>query len=213
MMPSTRFLASLSRDSGTRHDFSDTGHLLVLLGRRVGGVLQDLARQSRAEPWSACNMTCVRLTRAFIDHHVATCFVQRIDALQSRDELPASSLAVLGKLAHVFILDALRSNMADLAESEILDAAGLRALREAATRAIDALDDDLVGLTDAFQFSDWELNSVLGRYDGNVYAELWRTVNEDNPINTNRREGVVRAFDTLIRPLHETARGTVQSKL
>lgn len=37
-------------------------------------------------------------------------------------------------------------------------------------------------LTDAFGFSDRQLNSALGRYDGRAYEALWEAV-QKNPIN------------------------------
>lgn len=44
---------------------------------------------------------------------------------------------------------------------------------------------EAVQITDAFGFSDYELGSVLGRYDGRVYETLWEEVKKD-PINTER---------------------------
>ena len=41
---------------------------------------------------------------------------------------------------------------------------------------------EAVQITDAFGFSDYELGSVLGRYDGRVYETLWEEVKND-PIN------------------------------
>jgi hypothetical protein len=42
---------------------------------------------------------------------------------------------------------------------------------------------EAVQITDAFEFSDYELGSVLGRYDGRVYETLWEEVKKD-PVNT-----------------------------
>ena len=39
-----------------------------------------------------------------------------------------------------------------------------------------------VGLVDAFDYSDHNLNSVLGRYDGNVYEHLMKWA-ESFPLN------------------------------
>ena len=41
---------------------------------------------------------------------------------------------------------------------------------------------EAVQITDAFGFSDFELGSVLGRYDGRVYEMLWDEVKKD-PVN------------------------------
>jgi len=42
---------------------------------------------------------------------------------------------------------------------------------------------EAVQITDAFGLSDFELGSVLGRYDGRVYENLWDEA-QRNPINT-----------------------------
>jgi len=36
------------------------------------------------------------------------------------------------------------------------------------------LRKDIVALGDAFDFSDYWLNSALGRYDGNVYEDMYK---------------------------------------
>ena len=41
---------------------------------------------------------------------------------------------------------------------------------------------EAVQITDAFGFSDYELGSVLGRYDGRVYETLWEEAKKD-PVN------------------------------
>jgi Acyl-CoA oxidase len=44
---------------------------------------------------------------------------------------------------------------------------------------------EAVQIMDAFQFSDYELGSVLGRYDGKVYETLWEEVRKD-PVNSEK---------------------------
>ena len=41
---------------------------------------------------------------------------------------------------------------------------------------------EAVQITDSFGFSDYELGSVLGRYDGRVYETMWEEVKND-PVN------------------------------
>jgi Acyl-CoA oxidase len=42
---------------------------------------------------------------------------------------------------------------------------------------------EAVQITDAFKFSDFELGSVLGRFDGRVYETLMEEVKRD-PVNS-----------------------------
>jgi acyl-CoA oxidase len=60
-----------------------------------------------------------------------------------------------------------------------------------------------VQITDAFGFTDYELGSVFGRFDGRVYETLWDEVQKD-PVNV---EG---GFSEDIRNLRV---GKNQSKL
>lgn len=55
---------------------------------------------------------------------------------------------------------------------------------------------DAVPLVDSFNFSDFLVNSPLGRYDGNVYEHYFRMV------NTAHAPGVVPPyFESTIKPL------------
>jgi acyl-CoA oxidase len=55
-------------------------------------------------------------------------------------------------------------------------------LRSEISRLCVSLLPERIGLTDAFGFSDWELDSALGVYDGKVYERLWKRAQE-NPLN------------------------------
>ena len=52
---------------------------------------------------------------------------------------------------------------------------------------------EAVQITDSFRFTDYELGSVLGRFDGQVYETLWEEVRKD-PVNVegNFREDIRR---------------------
>jgi len=82
-----------------------------------------------------------------------------------------------------------------------VDAKGERSLRETLKTVSERLLPDVIRLTDAFGFTDWELDSsvyslyiiitavlltsgrsALGRYDGDVYQALWDKAQEE-PLN------------------------------
>ncbi|RCH84092.1 Acyl-coenzyme A oxidase (Acyl-CoA oxidase), partial [Rhizopus stolonifer] len=54
-------------------------------------------------------------------------------------------------------------------------------------RAISELSRDLIPLTDAFGFTDRQLNTALGRKDGRAYEALWEAV-QKNPVNCDQEE-------------------------
>lgn len=210
-MRSTQFLADIQSCGleGQIH-WADRTTQLQILGLRVSRLLKDLASRAKTERWSELNMHCARLTRAFVDHYVATMFHEELSKDKPSD--PRARI-VLSRLLDVFILDSLTIAMPDLAEYDIVPGNSLRSLRQVSIVAMNAISEDLVGLTDAFGFTDWELNSVLGRADGEVYKNLWNVVNEKNPVNTSRTEEVVSGFQTLLRPLHDIASGKAKANL
>lgn len=52
--------------------------------------------------------------------------------------------------------------------------AQLRIIREDLTGTLQKIRENAVSITDAFDFADRELNSVLGRRDGNVYENMYK---------------------------------------
>lgn len=52
------------------------------------------------------------------------------------------------------------------------------------SEVIEMTPREAVQITDAFRFSDYELGSILGRYDGSVYETLWEEVKRD-PVNSD----------------------------
>ena len=55
-------------------------------------------------------------------------------------------------------------------------------LRERTLELLADVRPDAVGLVDAFDFHDHLLSSVLGRYDGNVYENLYKWA-QQSPLN------------------------------
>lgn len=79
---------------------------------------------------------------------------------------------------------------------EIISASQAQSLNEVyRAEVIDMTPREAVQITDSFRFSDFELGSVLGRYDGKVYETLWKEVQRE-PINgeIGLREEVLRVL-------------------
>ena len=72
---------------------------------------------------------------------------------------------------------------AELLTYEIINPLQARILADAyRSEVLEMTPSEAVQITDAFDFSDYELGSVLGRYDGRVYENLWDEVRKD-PVN------------------------------
>ena len=58
----------------------------------------------------------------------------------------------------------------------------LEVIEEKQLELLDVIRRDVITLTDAFDFHDNYLQSVLGRYDGNVYENLFKWA-QSSPLN------------------------------
>ncbi|GAA6011611.1 hypothetical protein JCM10207_002678 [Rhodosporidiobolus poonsookiae] len=91
-------------------------------------------------------------------------------------------------------------------------------LRAAVDDAARALLPELIGLTDAFGFSDWELDSVAGMHDGGVYERMLERAKADEALNIGDKTAQERLYREYIRPILQRGRrlmeeGGVKAKL
>ncbi|GAA5881626.1 hypothetical protein JCM16303_005516 [Sporobolomyces ruberrimus] len=70
---------------------------------------------------------------------------------------------------------------------------------------------EIVGLTDSFGFSDWELNSVVGNADGQVYEKMLKKAQDDEELNVGTKAEQQRLFQDYLKPILD--RGRRLSKL
>jgi acyl-CoA oxidase len=81
-------------------------------------------------------------------------------------------------------LHTLQKSVAELLTFEIITPQQARWLSQAYRHEILRMTTaEAVQITDAFAFTDYELGSLLGKYDGRVYEALWDEV-RTNPINS-----------------------------
>ena len=72
----------------------------------------------------------------------------------------------------------------------------LQVIRSASKKLLVSIRPNAVALVDAWSFHDYELNSALGRYDGNVYETLFEWAKK-GPMNKTE---VGPAYETLLKP-------------
>ena len=68
-------------------------------------------------------------------------------------------------------------------EYKLVEAKFFESLRSTIDERTRAILPDLIGLTDAFGFSDWELNSTLGGTAGRPYEALLGQAERDKDLN------------------------------
>eukprot|EP00160_Parvularia_atlantis_P014362 Unigene3536_Nuclearia_a/m.10794 Unigene3536_Nuclearia_a/g.10794 ORF Unigene3536_Nuclearia_a/g.10794 Unigene3536_Nuclearia_a/m.10794 type:complete len:321 (+) Unigene3536_Nuclearia_a:1161-2123(+) len=97
-------------------------------------------------------------------------FVQGVAALPAN----ASFTPVLRTLCALFGLFEMEKAMGDFLEDGYVSARQAALVRAQSRALLAVVRPNAVALVDAFDFSDYSLNSSLGRYDGDVYRDMYR---------------------------------------
>ena len=72
-----------------------------------------------------------------------------------------------------YLMVTLESGLAELLEYNILPQSAAHILRERIGQSFKHILPEAIGLSDAFGWTDWELDSALGVKKGDVYDQLW----------------------------------------
>ncbi|KAG6876143.1 hypothetical protein C0992_000694 [Termitomyces sp. T32_za158] len=213
LSPSTAYLRLLLSSqpaplSVSTEEWKNPATAIALLEWRAALVVRDHAK-TKDESDASANQ---RVSKAVTDAFVAAQVGKIIDGL-SAEGLKGETLAVSQRLLVLYLLTVVESALVDLYSFGLLSVAANIALSDPARSlrlAIDALCRSLlsnsIGLTDAFGFDDWVLDSALGVHDGKVYDALWERAQAE-PLN---KTDVTEAYATSIKYILE--RGSRQVK-
>ncbi|CAD5233697.1 unnamed protein product [Bursaphelenchus xylophilus] len=119
--------------------------------------------------WTKVGLDLSRASKA----HTRT-FLTRIFINSVKNEKTWSLKEVLSDVLHLYLHYELQDCRADVLEDGYLSNQQAEISREELAKALEAVRKNAVNLVDAFDFQDRELNSQLGRKDGNVYENLWK---------------------------------------
>ncbi|KAI0369512.1 acyl-CoA oxidase [Pilatotrama ljubarskyi] len=205
LTPSSLYLRLLVKpDSATTIPaalvWTDPQTSILLLEQRAAAMVAERAKHQN-DPDASSD---TRVARAVTDAFVA---VQVGEIIRGLERIPGGREAqVLQKVYLLHLLTTLESGLVDLLSFGLLstsvvasarEADPSRGLRMAIKQLCIELLPEAIALTDGFGFGDWELDSALGRYDGNAYEELWKRVQME-PLNKSE---VPDGYEEFIKPL------------
>lgn len=151
-----------------------------------------------------------RLARAITEAFVAAQVGEMINNLTN---LPSEDARVVGCLYRLYLLTSAESALVDLLSVGLIRHTGAGDPTQDLRLAVKALCLEVlpnaIGLTDAFGFSDWSLDSALGVSDGRVYEALWKRVQME-PMN---KYEVTPAYAPYIRPMLQRGQAAAQQKM
>jgi acyl-CoA oxidase len=141
-------------------------------------------RDQEKRSWNSLLVDFWRLSTAHSQYLVVKNFYEAVSSPENAAALNPETTALMHRLFRLYALHTLEREAAEFFSS---GAVTVRQITLTQTKAVMGLLDDIrphaVSLVDAWKFPDWQLDSSLGRFDGNVYPDLFRRASEENPVN------------------------------
>jgi acyl-CoA oxidase len=182
----------------TLEDLSSGIALLDIIRHRAVSVLLQTAqllssKVSGGAPMSdAWNKITIDLVRAANAHSVFVYMQNFYDSIASI-QCSASLKLVLQSLFNLFGCFWILRDTGDFLEDGHISRSQLCLIRQHFKDLLHLIRRDAVVLVDSWDFSDYTLNSALGRYDGNVYQALYDWAQEA-PLNQKKNADGIQEF-------------------
>jgi len=214
---SVRYLAEklpASWDAATAAQVRDPRRQLVALRFQAATLVRaavaalderTAAGASETEAWNATAVPLLRASKAHVYYNMASFFVHGVEARMA-DEAEDPSLADSGvgaickTLCDLFVLHYMADTMGYFLRSSFMSPTQADLIDREVAASFVPVRANAVPLVDAFNLSDFVLNSPLGRYDGRVYEAYFEQVRR-SPYGTSTAP----YFETTIKPMLEGA--------
>ncbi|CAA9966174.1 Acyl-coenzyme A oxidase [Pyrenophora teres f. maculata] len=193
--------------------YRDRAHRLIFKAHKAIRA----ASKPPTEAWNEHMMLLISASRAHIEYFILKSFNDTICSLPYGPTAPAlrmmlcwmRDLFALSTIINPRSVDVLSFvETADTHQPYLssaqpyLSSAQLDTMRSLVNKRLDGLLPHIIALTDAWDFSDASLCSAIGMYDGNVYENIMRWV-EQLPINQNawKNGGVQQGWKDWVDPI------------
>lgn len=156
-------------------------HRACRLIKEAAGMLQAHI-QSGAEQYVAWNNSSVKLVQAAVGHCyyiIVKTFVEALEELKHEPEIQR----VVKQLCDLYALHGILSHAGDFLYDGFMTGEQMAQINQSYLELLALLRKAAVPLVDAFDYSDEQLVSAIGSYDGQAYSRLfeWAKKSSDNP--------------------------------
>ncbi|XP_044530329.1 peroxisomal acyl-coenzyme A oxidase 1 isoform X1 [Gracilinanus agilis] len=134
-------------------------------------------RKSKEIAWNLTSVDLVRASEAHCHYVVVKLFSGNLSKIEDK---PIQ--AVLKNLCLLYALYGISQKSGDFLQGGILTDSQLTQVNQRVKELLTVIRPDAAALVDAFDFKDVSLGSVLGRYDGNVYENMFEWAKK-SPLN------------------------------
>ncbi|XP_073540024.1 peroxisomal acyl-coenzyme A oxidase 1 isoform X2 [Phyllobates terribilis] len=182
-------------------DINDLGSLVEAYKQRAAwlvvaackNVQSDLKRGKRKEDaWNKNSVDLVRATDAHCHYVVVKLYVDKLSEV-----LDVAARRILSSLCLLYTLHGISRNTGDFLQAGLLAPAQLEQVQQRIKDLLAVVRPNAVALVDAFDYTDTQLGGVLGRYDGNVYENMFEWAKK-SPLNKTQ---VHASFHKYLKPL------------
>ncbi|KAE9346086.1 hypothetical protein PF008_g8464 [Phytophthora fragariae] len=165
---------------------------------RAARSVRKLAHAMKASGDSA--NTCMMLVTTASTHHTELLLLKSFISGVSLLPVGSTKFAVT-QLCQLFGVWLLVNGLGDFRHDDYISSSQADLAHQQLANLLPLVRRNVVRLTDAWDFSDFELNSALGRFDGDIYRALVDHA-EREPLNASQ---VPEGYDKYLRPLIKSA--------
>ncbi|XP_035258793.1 peroxisomal acyl-coenzyme A oxidase 1 isoform X2 [Anguilla anguilla] len=182
-------------------DVSDLASLVEAYKQRAARLVGTAARnlqvemqhsQRKEDAWNNTSIDLVRASDAHCHYVVVKLFAAKLGEVGD-----TAIHSVLSNLALLYALHGITQHSGDFLQAGLLSVPQLSLVSQRLKELLRQLRADAVPLVDAFDYRDEMLDSVLGRYDGNVYEHMFEWAKR-SPLN---RTEVHESYHKYLKPL------------
>lgn len=165
----------------------------ILVELAAKSIQQELQRRkSQEDAWNNSAIDLVRASNAHCHYVVVKLFTDKLGEVAD-----TAVHSVLSTLALLYTLYGITKNSGDFLQAGLLSVPQVMQISSRIKELLAQLRPNAVALVDAFDVHDKKLNSVLGRYDGNVYEHMFEWARK-SPLNATE---VHESFHKYLKPL------------
>lgn len=141
-------------------------------------------RDAEKRSWNSLLVDFWRLSTAHSQYLVVKNFYEAVSSPQLSSALDADTKNLMYQLFRLYALYTLEREAAEFFSSGAVTVRQITLTRTTAVmKLLDEIRPHAVRLVDAWAIPDWQLDSSLGRYDGQVYEDLFHRASQENPVN------------------------------
>ncbi|KAJ5263881.1 hypothetical protein N7478_011486 [Penicillium angulare] len=175
------------RDKGASFDvLEEDADIVAAFAWRTAHLTFEALKHRDAEKrsWNSLLVDFWRLSTAHSQYLVVKNFYEAVSSPQLASALDQDTKSLMHSLFRLYALYTLEREAAEFFSSGAVTVRQITLTRTTAVmKLLDEIRPHAVRLVDAWAIPDWQLDSSLGRSDGQVYEDLFRRASQENPVN------------------------------